>query len=297
MLAGILRRPDSAAWSYWRTVLGVCAGVVVVVVGACTGHVKVEAADDVDCSVVKCIALTFDDGPSPYTDRLLEILKNDDAKATFFLIGNKVAANPDGAKRIAEAGMEIGSHTWEHPNMTTIPVDDIPAQFSKASDAIEAATGQRPVLVRTAGGLIDDNVLAEAKKQNLADINWDVIPFDWANDANTAATRYMLMTQIKPGAVVLFHDTYSSTVDLVYQFIPVLKANGYHLVTVSQMLGPREPGTSYGSRENGPPVNELRDIPADQIPSLPNTPSPAPMPNFPITDIPNQNSGGPNNGA
>ena len=99
-------------------------------------------------------------------------------------------------------------------------------------------------------------MLAEAK-QGLADINWDVIPFDWANDANTAATRYMLMTQIKPISVVLFHDTYSSTVDLVYQFIPVLKANGYHLVTVSQMVGPREPGTSYGSRDNGPAVNDL----------------------------------------
>ena len=133
--------------------------------------------------------------------------------------------------------MELGSHTWEHPNMTTIPPEDIPAQFSKASDAIEAATGQRPKLVRTAGGLINDAVLAEAKKQGLADINWDVIPFDWANDANTAATRYMLMSQIKPNSVVLFHDTYSSTVDLVYQFIPVLKANGYHMVTVSHMLG------------------------------------------------------------
>ena len=131
-----------------------------VVIGACTGHVKVdspaEAAEDVDCAVVKCVALTFDDGPSPYTDRLLQILKDNDAKATFFLIGNKVAANPAGAKRIAEAGMEIGSHTWEHPNMTTIPPEDIAAQFSRASDAIEAATGQRPKLVRTAGGLIND---------------------------------------------------------------------------------------------------------------------------------------------
>src|SRR5262249_15074466 len=158
------------------------------------------------------------------------------AKATFFLVGNKVAANPAGAKRIVEAGMEVGNHTWEHPNMTTIPTEDIPAQFSKASDAIEAATGQRPTLVRTAGGLINEKVLAEAKRQGLADINWDVIPFDWANDSNTAATRDLLMTQIKPNSVVLFHDTYSSTVDLVYQFIPVLKANGYRLVTVSRML-------------------------------------------------------------
>ena len=288
-------RPEKSTWSYWRTVIGVGAGVAIVVVGSLTGHVA--KADEVDCSQYKCIALTFDDGPSPYTDRLLQVLKDDDAKATFFEIGNKVAANPEGAKRVVEAGMELGSHTWEHPNMTTIPPEDIPAQFSKASDAIEAATGQRPKLVRTAGGLINDQVLAEAKKQGLADINWDVIPFDWANDANTAATRYMLMTQIKPNSVVLFHDAYSSTVDLVQQFLPVLKANGYHMVTVTQMLGERAPGSTYGSRDNGPPANDLTDIPPAEIPTLPNTPSPAPMPNIPITDIPGQNSGGPNNGA
>ena len=293
--------PRSVAWTYWRMVIGVCAGVAIVVVGGLTGHVRIstnaEAAEDVDCSVVKCIALTFDDGPSPYTDRLLRILEDNDAKATFFEIGNKVAANPDGAKRVVEAGMELGNHTWEHPNMTTIPPEDVSAQFSKATDAIMAATGKRPKLVRTAGGLINDQVLAEAKKQGLADINWDVIPFDWANDANTGATRYMLMTHIKPNSVVLFHDTYSSTVDLVAQFIPVLRANGYHMVTVTQMLGPRAPGTTYGSRDNGQPANELVDIPAADIPSLPNTRSPAPMPNLPITDIPGQNSGGPNNGA
>jgi peptidoglycan/xylan/chitin deacetylase (PgdA/CDA1 family) len=293
----VRKRPDSPSWAYWRTAIGVCAGVAVVVIGGFTGHVRVAKADDVDCTVVKCIALTFDDGPSPYTDRLLKILQDNDAKATFFEIGNKVAANPDGAKRVVEAGMELGTHTWEHANMTTIPPEDIAPQLAKGKDAITAATGKAPTLVRTAGGLINDQVLAEAGKLGLADINWDVIPFDWANDANTAATRYMLMTQIRPNNVVLFHDAYSSTVDLVYQFIPVLKANGYHLVTVSQMLGPRAPGSTYGSRDNGPPANDLLDIPADQIPSLPATPSPAPMPNFPITDIPDQNSGGPNNGA
>jgi peptidoglycan/xylan/chitin deacetylase (PgdA/CDA1 family) len=291
------KRRDNLAWQYGLMVVGVVAAVAVVVFALLTGHAKRETPDDVDCAAVKCVALTFDDGPGPYTDRLLQILEDDNAKATFFLIGNKVAANPEGAKRIADAGMEIGSHTWEHPNMTTIPPDDVPAQFSKASAAIEAATGLRPKLVRTAGGVISDQVLAEAKKQGLADINWDVIPFDWINDSNIAATRYMLMTQIKPGSVVLFHDTYSSTVDLVYQFIPVLKANGYHLVTVSQLLGPREPGSTYGARDNGPPANDLREIAADEIPSLPNTPSPPPMPNVPITDIPGANSGGPNNGA
>ena len=291
------KQRDSQAWRYARTVLGVLAAAAVLIVGGLTGHVRKAGAEIVDCSQAKCVALTFDDGPSPYTDRLLQILNQNDAKSTFFLIGNKVAANPAGAKRIADAGMEVANHTWEHPNMTTIPPEEIGSQISRANDAIQAATGQRPKLLRTAGGLINDNVLAAAKQQGMADINWDVIPFDWVNDSNTAATRYMLMTQIKPGSVVLFHDTYSSTVDLVYQFIPVLRANGYHLVTVSQLLGPREPGSSYGSRDNGPPANDITDIPPAEIPQLPNTPSPKPMPNFPITDIPDQNSGGPNNGA
>jgi peptidoglycan/xylan/chitin deacetylase (PgdA/CDA1 family) len=289
------KRPESQAWRYWRTVFGVLAAVAVLVVGGLTGHVT--RAEDLSCSVVKCVALTFDDGPSPFDDRLLEILKDDDAKATFFLIGNKVAANPAGAKRIADAGMEIGSHTWEHPNMTTIPAEDIAGQFSKANDAIKAATGQTPNLYRPAGGLSNAAIRQTAGRFGLAEILWDVIPFDWVNDSNTAATRSVLMTYIRPGSVVLFHDTYSSTVDLVYQFIPVLKANGYRLVTVSELLGPRAPGSSYGGRENGLPANVLHDIQASEIPPLPNTPSPKPMPNFPITDIPGQNSGGPNNGA
>lgn len=277
--------------------LSVVAAATVVAAGALTGHVRRAGADNVDCSQVKCVALTFDDGPSPFTDRLLRILADNNAKATFFLIGNKVAANPAGAKRIADAGMEIGSHTWEHPNMTAIPPDDIASQLFRAADAIAAATGRAPTLYRPAGGLSNAAVRQAAAKLGQAEILWDVIPYDWINDSNTAATRQVLMTQIKPGSVVLFHDTYSSTVDLVYQFVPVLNANGYRLVTVSQLLGPRAPGSSYGGRENGLPVNDLHDIPAGEIPSLPNTPSPKPMSNFPITDIPGANSGGPNSGA
>src|SRR6201999_2484051 len=118
--------------------LRVVAAVAVVVFALFTGHAATDAPDGVDCAKAKCVALTFDDGPSPYTDRLLQILKDNDAKATFFLIGNKVAANPAGARRIVDAGMEVGNHTWEHPNMTTIPPEAIPSQLSKASDAIRS---------------------------------------------------------------------------------------------------------------------------------------------------------------
>jgi peptidoglycan/xylan/chitin deacetylase (PgdA/CDA1 family) len=278
-------------------VVGIVAAIAVVVVALLTGRTERAEAAPVDCGLVKCVALTFDDGPSPYTDRLLQVLEANDAKATFFLIGNKVAADPAGAKRIADAGMEVANHTWEHANMTTIPVELITEQLSKANDAIAAATGVTPTLYRPAGGLSNDAVREAARRLGMAEILWDVIPFDWINDSDTAATTYMLKTQIKPGSVVLFHDTYSSTVDVVYQFTPVLKANGYHLVTVSQLLGQRPPGSSYGGRDNGPPANDIRDIRPSEIPALPDTPSPTPMPNLPITDIPNQNSGGPTNGS
>ncbi len=254
---------------------------------------QADDPDHVDCNQVKCVALTFDDGPTPFTDRLLHVLQSYSAKATFFLIGNKVAADPAAARRIADAGMEIGNHTWEHPNMSTIPLGDIASQLSKGTQAIAAATGRPPQIYRPAGGLSSDSVRASAAQQGLAEILWDVIPFDWINDANTAATVYMLKTQIKPGSVVLLHDTYSSTVDVVYQFLPVLIANGYHMVTVTHLLGPRTPGSSYGGRDNGPPINDIVDIPASRIPSLPGTPSPKPAPNLPITDIPNQSPGGP----
>jgi peptidoglycan/xylan/chitin deacetylase (PgdA/CDA1 family) len=281
--------------SWWLSGLAfvaVIAATAAVVTVAARRHHQVSA-DEVDCASAKCVAFTFDDGPTPFTERLLRVLADNDAKATFFLIGNKVALDPGAAKRIADAGMEVGNHTWEHPNMSTIPPEDIPSQLSKANDAITAATGRTPNLYRPAGGLSTDAVRAAAGGQGMAEILWDVIPFDWINDANTAATIYMLKTQIKPGSVVLLHDTYSSTVDLVYQFLPVLKANGYHLVTVSHLLGQRQPGSSYGSRVNGPPVNGIIDLPAARIPSLPATPSPKPAPNLPIIDIPNQNPGGP----
>lgn len=275
----------------------VAAAVVVVVVAAAIGaavwYRRAQDPDHVDCHKAKCVALTFDDGPTPFTDRLLQVLHQRDAKATFFLIGNKVARDPQAAKRIVDAGMEVGNHTWEHPNMTTIDPAQIPRQLAAASQAIAAAIVYKPTLLRTAGGLINDVVLSEARRQGLADVNWDVIPYDWINDANTAATRSMLITQIKPGSVVLLHDTYSSTVDLVYQFLPVLAANGYHVVTVSHLLGSRSPGSSYGGRENGPPVNLLHDIDPAAIPTLPATASSKPAPNIPITDLPNQSAGGP----
>lgn len=234
---------------------------LVVVLMAGLVAAPVASAGDVDCAVDRCVALTFDDGPGPHTDRLLRVLTDADAKATFFLVGEKVAADPLAAARINQAGMEIGNHTWSHPDLTTIPPTEVASQLSRTTDAIVEATGVRPTLMRPGFGAINNAVLAEAGRQGMAAINWDVVPYDWIHDTDLAASRALLMEQVRPGSVVLLHDTFASTVDLVAQFLPVLRANGYHLVTVSDVLGARAPGSSYGGRDNGPAVNVLQDLP------------------------------------
>ncbi|MEH3129970.1 MAG: polysaccharide deacetylase family protein [Mycolicibacterium neoaurum] len=234
----------------------VICGVAAVLLAAATP--QVAEAQTVDCAVVRCVALTFDDGPAAPTDRLLDVLTANGAAATFFLIGDKVAADPAAAARITAAGMEIGNHTWSHPDLTTIPTDQIAGQLGRATDAIVAATGQRPTLMRPGFGKVDDRVLAAAGAQGLAVVNWDVVPYDWIHDRDIAASRELLMRQVQPGSVVLLHDIFDSTVDLVEQFLPVLRANGYHVVTVGELLGPRAPGSLYGGVDNGPAVNALR---------------------------------------
>ncbi|MGE2737206.1 polysaccharide deacetylase family protein [Mycolicibacterium vaccae] len=221
--------------------------VIAVVAALLMAAAPPAVAAPLDCAVAKCVALTFDDGPGPHTDRLLQILEAHDARATFFLVGDKVAADPAAGRRIADAGMEIGNHTWSHPNMTTLAPQDRSMQFSRATTAIEAATGQRPTLARTGGGHLDDAVLAEAGRQGLAVINWDVVPYDWIHDTDTAATRDELMRAVRPQSVVLLHDTFASTVDLMGEVVPRLRDDGYHLVAVGEMLGPRAPGTLYGA--------------------------------------------------
>ncbi|MGH3583747.1 MAG: polysaccharide deacetylase family protein, partial [Mycobacterium sp.] len=101
--------------SWWVSVTVFVAVLVATtaVVGVAYLRHREVAPDDVDCTHAKCVALTFDDGTTPFTDRLLHVLTASDAKATFFLVGNKVAADPASARRIADAGMEIGNHTWE----------------------------------------------------------------------------------------------------------------------------------------------------------------------------------------
>ena len=95
------------------------------------------------------IALTFDDGPSvSNTPKLLQILKDKDVRATFFMIGQNVAAHPDIVKQVAAAGHEIGSHTWSHPHLSRLSVEAVTQELQKTQDAIEKVTGNKPQYLR-----------------------------------------------------------------------------------------------------------------------------------------------------
>lgn len=194
-----------------------------------------------DCSAVKCVALTFDDGPGKYTPELLKLLDEYDAKATFFLIGKNVAKHPQIVKDEAAAGHEIGNHTWSHKDLTKMSVAAAQRDLKKTDNAIKNVTGEDPTLIRPPFGAIPPS-LKKALEVPVA--LWDVDTLDW----KTRDTKKTVKTaeQITPGSIVLMHDIHESTVKAVPTILKDLKAQGYHFVTVTEIIGKPKPGIGYG---------------------------------------------------
>lgn len=204
-------------------------------------------AAGVDCAVAKCLALTFDDGPGPDTPRLLQILADKDVKATFFMVGSNVSRYPSTVKAIADAGHELANHTWNHPNLTTLSAGDMASEIQRTSQAIVDAAGQAPDALRPPYGAVDDAVLAEAGRDGMAVVLWNVDSEDWKSK-NAQATHDRVITTAKQNGIVLMHDIHSWTIDAVPSMIDDLRAQGYTFVTVEQLLGgSMQPGTKHFS--------------------------------------------------
>ncbi|MCX3060917.1 polysaccharide deacetylase family protein [Streptomyces sp. GXMU-J5] len=201
----------------------------------------------VDCRKAKCVALTFDAGPSENTPRLLDILKEKKVPATFFLLGkNHVMKHPDLVKRMAREGHELGSHTWDHKILTDISDDQIRQELKRTDDAIEKLTGKRPTLMRPPQGRTNDHVSKLAKQEGLAQILWDVTSKDY-KEPPARTIRERTLKQTHRDSIILLHDLYKNTVPAVPGIIDALKAKGYVFVTVPQLLAPgkAEPGKIY----------------------------------------------------
>ena len=180
------------------------------------------------------VALTFDDGPGPYTARLLNCLEENGAKATFFLVGTSIPKYESAVKRMAEMGCELGSHSYSHPQFTLLSDSQIRQECSKTADLIKAASGQKPTVFRLpyGDGASDSRVL---KAIGLPSIYWSVDPRDWANTGNPQHTVNAVLGTVKDGDIVLMHDIHASSVTAAETIIPALIRRGYQLVTVSQL--------------------------------------------------------------
>lgn len=242
-------RPVSSAAV--RTVAPAPATVVTVAPGAAgsanptvvAAGTSDAASSDVDCAKLKCVALTYDDGPSPYSQTLLNSLGAAGVKATFFQIGENVVKRPGDTKRAVSMGMVVGSHTWDHPNLARLSGSAQASQVNRASDAIEQASGIRPTLLRPPYGAVNSGTL----QLGYPVIQWDVDTRDWATHSSTS-TYNAVLKQVRPGSIVLMHETERSSVNATPSLIKALQERGFTLVTVPQLLGTTSAGKQYFTR-------------------------------------------------
>ncbi|MDO4961535.1 MAG: polysaccharide deacetylase family protein [Eubacteriales bacterium] len=198
------------------------------------------------------IALTFDDGPNEaYTNRILDTLAAYGAKATFFIIGaNVVDPNNECVQREVDEGHELANHTYDHDRFTKNTPEDMLRSLRKADYRIEKTVGRAAMLVRPPGGAFDDAGGTVLTNYGAPAILWSIDSLDWDNkDPNVVYSN--VMTDIKDGDIVLLHDIHKQTADAVERIVPDLVAQGYQLVTVSQLAKARgkamEPGGVYRS--------------------------------------------------
>lgn len=201
----------------------------------------------VDCRVAKCIALTFDAGPSKHSARLLDILKEEQVPATFFLLGKRhIDTYPQLVRRMAAEGHELASHTWTHRILTDLEPDEIREELVRTNEEIERLTGRRPTLVRPPQGRTDDTVHEISRELGLSEVLWSVTAKDYQTSDSDLITRRVLDQSSRDG-IILLHDLYDGTVPAVPGVIDALKARGYVFVTVPQLLAPGkvEPGAVH----------------------------------------------------
>jgi len=188
----------------------------------------------VNCRKLRCVALTYDDGPGNYTNRLLDILRRKQAVATYFVLGQQVDTYPDVAKRIVSDGNEIASHTWSHRDLTRLSPADVRSEMQRTARIITATTGTKPTLVRPPYGATNDVVRRVAKQLGEQVTLWSVDTLDW-RDRNAAVVERRVLNDTRRGSIVLMHDIHSTTVDAAARIIDQLRARGFTLVTVSQL--------------------------------------------------------------
>lgn len=194
----------------------------------------------------KYVALTFDDGPSSFTDRLLDCLEANNAKATFFMVGKEIASFPEEVKRMEKLGCELGNHTYDHTDLTSLSPEDMSAQIAKVDEELLSLTGHGATVLRPPYGAINDSVRSTVGTPMIL---WSVDTLDWETQ-DAQATVDTALSQVQDGAIILMHDIFSTSVDAAELLVPKLIEQGYQLVTVHELAAIRntelKTGVAYG---------------------------------------------------
>ncbi len=178
------------------------------------------------------LALTFDDGPGQYTDELLDCLEANNAHATFFMLGQNVSEYPDAPKRMLELGCEIGSHSWDHTQLTTISLDAVAKQFTDTDNALIQACGQAATVARAPYGDGNSDIYNTVNKPFFM---WSLDTEDWKLLDADGDYNAVMNGDLTDGTIILMHDIHEPSVQAALRLIPDLIAQGYKLVTVSEM--------------------------------------------------------------
>ena len=178
------------------------------------------------------VALTFDDGPHKSTTTpILDTLKQYNGVGTFFILGNRVKNNENLLKRMVLEENEIGNHSFNHKQLTTISSSEVKSQIDKTQDAVLEVIGSKPKVMRPTYGSYNSKLRSEI---DMPMILWSIDTLDWkSKDANLIANH--VLDNVKDGDIVLMHDIYSSTAKAVEILVPELISRGYQLVTVSEL--------------------------------------------------------------
>ncbi len=180
----------------------------------------------------KAIALTFDDGPSKYTDEILDALEAVDGRATFFVVGERLDNQSERLKREHEMGCQIGMHTYSHANLTKLSKSEMLDEIERTQELIVKYTGEESHLVRPPYGSVNSTV---KETIDLPLINWSVDTRDWeSRDADSVYKE--IMNNVQDGDILLMHDLYSSTAEAVKRVVPELVEQGYQLCTIDELF-------------------------------------------------------------
>jgi peptidoglycan-N-acetylglucosamine deacetylase len=183
------------------------------------------------------IALTFDDGPHPVkTEQLLAMLKEQGVPATFFVVGKMAVRYPEIVREIARQGHEVANHTYSHPNLSRVDDKTLLTELAQTRSVIQKLTGKDTLLYRPPGGDFTRRSLRIASRAGYHMILWTVLTKD-VNGASIPVMQRHILNSASDGAIVLMHSGIPNTVEMLPRVIEQLRQEGYHFVTVSQLLG------------------------------------------------------------